>query len=97
MACPSKSPKLHPEKLNENKTSLRKEIMSDLIKVLAEKQKEMLRLIAPAVKRTITLQNLENSDSEPESVLPNTTSTPIKTKATTFKTTPLNSRNKHCF
>ena len=45
----------------------------------------MLKLIAPVVKNPVTLQNLENLD--------NTTSTPIKTKATTSKTTPVNSRN----
>ena len=55
----------------------------------------MLRLIAPAVKNPATVQNLENSASEPENVFLNTTSTPIKTKTTTSKTTPVNSRNKY--
>ena len=93
VAGPSKSPKVQPEKLDEIKTSLRKEIMSDLTKILAENQKEMLKLIAPAVKKPATVQNLKNSDSEPENLFPNTTSTPIKPKATTSKTTSVNSRN----
>ena len=40
---------------------------------------------------------MKNSDSEPEKVFPNTTSTPLKTKATTSKTTPVNSRNKNLY
>ena len=67
--------------------------MSDFTKILAENQKEMLKLIAPVGKKPVTLQNLENSDSEPENVFPNATSTPRKTKATTSKTTPVNRRN----
>ena len=93
VAGPSKSPKIQPEKLDEIKTSLRKEIMSDLTKTLAENQKEMLKLRARNVKKPLTLQNLENSDSESENILPNLTSTPIKTKASTSETTPINSRN----
>ena len=93
VAGPSKSPKIQPEKLDEIKTSLRKEILSHLTKSLAENQKEMLKLIAPVVKKPVPGQNLENSDSEPENVLPNTTSTPIKRKAATSKTTPVNSGN----
>ena len=61
---PSKSPKIQPEKLDEIKTSLREEVMSDLTEILAENQKEMLKLIAPVVKKPATVQNLENSDSE---------------------------------
>ena len=76
------------------KTSLRREIISDLTKILAENQKEMLKLIAPVVKNPTSVLNLENSDSEPENVLPNTTSTPIKTKVNTSKTTPVCGRNK---
>ena len=72
--------------------------MSDRSIILAENQKELLKLIAPVIKNPVTLQNLENSDSEPDNVLPNTASTPIKTRATTSKTTPMNSRNNcHCF
>ena len=53
----------------------------------------MLKQIAPASKKTVVSQDLVGSDSEPENVFPNTTSTPIKNKATTFKTTPVNTRN----
>ena len=37
----SKFPKIQAEKLDEIKTSLRKVVMSDLTKILAENQKEM--------------------------------------------------------
>ena len=94
-AGPSKSPKLQPERLDEIKTSLKKEIMSDLTKILADNQKGMLKLIAPAIKKVSTVQNLKSSDSESEGILPNTTSTPIRTKTTTSKTTPVNGRNTH--
>ena len=46
VAGPSKSPKIQTEKVDEIKTSLRKEIMSDLTKILAENQMELLKLIA---------------------------------------------------
>ena len=59
--------------------------MADLTKILAENQKQMLELITPAVRKTNVIQNLVNSDSEAEKILPNTTSTSIKTKATTSK------------
>ena len=39
VAGPSKTPRVEPENLEEVKTSLRKEIMSDLTKLLAENQK----------------------------------------------------------
>ena len=45
VAGPSKSPKIQAEKFDEIKTSLRKEIMSDLTKILAENKKKMLKLI----------------------------------------------------
>ena len=67
--------------------------MSDLTKILAENQNEILKLIAHVVIKPVILQNLENFDSEPENVSPNTTSTPVETKATTSKTTPVYSRN----
>ena len=56
VAGPSKSPKLQPEKLDEIKTSLGKEIKCDLPKILAISQKEMLKLISPAVKKTYIFQ-----------------------------------------
>ena len=83
VAGPSNSPKIQSEKLDEIKTSLRKEIMSDLTKILAENQMEMLNLIAPTIKKPITPQNTENCNSEHEKIQ-NTTSTPIKTKTTIF-------------
>ena len=51
VAGTSKSPRVLTENLKEIKSSLRKEIMSDLTKILAENQKEMLKLIAPTVKK----------------------------------------------
>ena len=64
VAGSSKSPRIQPENLDEIKTSLRRKIMPDLTKFLADNQKEMLKLIPPAVKKTPTVQNFENSDSE---------------------------------
>ena len=46
VAGTGKSPRVLTENLEEIKSSLRKEIMSDLTKILAENQKEMLKLIA---------------------------------------------------
>ena len=51
VAGPSKTLRVEPENLDEMKTSLRKEIMSDPTKILAEIQKEMLKLIAPLIKK----------------------------------------------
>ena len=90
---PSNSPKIQSEKLDEIKTFLRREIISELTKFLAQNQKENIKLIAPVVKNPTSVQNLENSDSESKNVLPNSTSTPSKTKVTTSKTTPVNSCN----
>ena len=92
VAGTSKSPRVLTENLEEIKSSLRKEIMSDPTKTLAENQKEMLKLIAPTVKKTITAT--EETDSESENIPENATSTPIKneTTATTRKITPVNSR-----
>ena len=42
VASSSIVPRIEPESLTEIKTSLRKEIMSDLTKILAENQKEIL-------------------------------------------------------
>ena len=50
-AGPSNSLRVEPENLEKIKTSLRQEIMSDLTKILAENQKEMLKLIAPLRKK----------------------------------------------
>ena len=76
------------------KTSLRKEIMSDLTKILAENQKEMLKLIVPLNKKQAVCSNIQDTDSEPENISVARTSTPVKKyTATSSKTTPNNSRN----
>ena len=94
VASSSKSPRMQPENLDEIKTSLRKEIMSDITKKLAENQKEMLKLKAPlSKKRPIHLED-RDTDSEPENISVARTSTSVKiTTATNSKTTPVNSRN----
>ena len=66
--------------------------MSDLTKILAEKQKEMLKLIAPAVEKPTIHQNVEDSDSKTENNHPTSTSTPIKSKETS-KITPISCCN----
>ena len=94
VAGTSKS-KISADNLEEIKLSLRKEIMSDLTKILAENQKEMLKLIAPTAKKQPAIRSAEESDSDPDNIPENVTSTPIrnKTTATASKTTPINSRN----
>ena len=96
VAGTSKSPKVSADNLEEIKLSLRKEIMSDLTKILAENQKEMLKLIAPTAKKQPAIRSAEESDSDPDNIPENVTSTPIrnKTTATASKTTPINSRNR---
>ena len=94
VASSSKIPRIEPENLAEIKTSLRKEIMSDLTKLLAENQKEKLKLIAPLNKKQTVYMSAQDSDSEPENVSVARTSTPVKIHtATNSKTTPVNSRN----
>ena len=99
VAVTSKFPRVLTENLEEIKSSLRKEIMSDLTKILAENQKEILKLIAPASRKQTVITASEETDSESENVPENATSTPIKIKtiATTHKLTPVNSRNNHHF
>ena len=90
----SKNPRLELGNLEEIKTTLRKEIMTDLTKILAENQKEMLKLIAPASMKRSVNPNLQDSDSDQENISVARTSTPVKTQtATSSKTTPNNSRN----
>ena len=90
----SKNPRLELENLEEMKTTLRKEIMTDLTKILAENQKEMLKLIAPTSKKRSVSLNIQDSDSDQENISVTRTSTPVKTRtATSSKTTPNNSRN----
>ena len=68
--------------------------MSDLTKILAENQKEMLKLIALLNKKQTVYMNAQDSDSEPENVSVARTFTPVKIHtATNSKTTPINSRN----
>ena len=94
VASSSKVPRVEPESLVEIKTSLRKEIMSDVTKILAENQKEMLKLIAPLNKKQTVRTDVQDSDSETENVSVTRTSTPVKIHtATSSKTTPVNSRN----
>ena len=94
IAGPSKNPRIEPENLEEIKTSLRREIMTDLTKILAENQKEIFKLIAPLSKKRSVSANVQESDSEHEDVPVARTSTPEKTNtATGSKTTPVNSRN----
>ena len=97
VAGSSKSPRVISENLEEIKSSLRKEIMSDLTKILAENQKEMLKLITAPVKKQTIIAATEETDSESENIPENATSTPIKNKttATNRKITPINSRNSH--
>ena len=94
IASSSKVVRTEPENLDEIKTSLRKGILADLTKILAENQKEMLKLVAPLNKKRPITANVQDSDSEPEDVSVSRTSIPVKTMtATSSKTTPVNSRN----
>ena len=68
--------------------------MSDLTKILAENQKEMLKLIAPLNRKQTVRTDVQDSDSQPENVSVTRTSTPVKVHtASNSKTTPVNSRN----
>ena len=83
IASSSKNPRLESENLEDIKTTLRKEIMSDLTKILAENQKEMLKLIAPLNKKQPVSLNTHDSDSDHENVSVARTSTPVKTNTAT--------------
>ena len=68
--------------------------MTDLTKMLAENQKETLKLIAPLNKKQPICPNVQDPDSEPENISVERTSTPVKINTVTIpKTTPVNSRN----
>ena len=70
--------------------------MTDLTKILAENQKEMLKVIALLNKKQPVCPNVQDSDSEPESISLARTSTPVKINTATIpKTTPNNSRNSN--
>ena len=79
----SKNLRIETENLEEIKTSLRKEIMTDLTKILVENQKEIFKLIAPLSKKRSICANIQESDSEPEDVPVARTSTPVKTNSAT--------------
>ena len=66
IAGPSKTLRIEPENLDEIKTTLRKEILSDLSKILAENQKEMLKLIAPLSRMRPVYTNDQDTDSDSE-------------------------------
>ena len=66
--------------------------MSDPAKMFAKNQKEMVKLIAPMSKKLPVHPNNQDAISESENVSVGRTSTPIKTNATSSKTTPSNSR-----
>ena len=67
--------------------------MSDLAKMLPENQNEILTLIAPLNKKYPVHLNDQDCDSELENIAVARTSTPVKTNATSSKTTPSKSRN----
>ena len=94
IAGPRKPPRVQPEKMEEMKTSLRKEIMSNLARILAENQREMMKLVAPKAKKPSARQNNQDTDSETENITVAQTSTPVKTNTATSKTTPMNSRSR---
>ena len=60
--------------------------MAELTKILTENQKQMLKLLTTAVRKTNVVQNLDNFDSETEDILPNTISTPKTLKRLPLKT-----------
>ena len=94
VAGSSKNPRIEHENLEAIKTSLRREILTDLTEILAENQKEMLKLIAPLNKKQSVCPNVQDSDSEPENISVAITSTPVKINTATIpKTTPVYSRN----
>ena len=53
IAGSSVSPRVQPETFEDVKTSSGKEILSDLAEMLAENQKEMMKLIVPMIKKII--------------------------------------------
>ena len=72
---------------------MRKDIISDQAKILAENQNEMMELIVPMAKKSSAHQNVQVSDSETQNISVARMSTPVKTNTATSKTTPINSRN----
>ena len=68
--------------------------MSDLAILLAENQKEIMKLVAPSAKKSSAYLNAQDSDSETENISVARTSTPVKTNTAATRTTPINSRTK---
>ena len=68
-------------------------MVTDLTKILAENQTQIVKLIDRNVKKRQIPLHLEGSDSETENTQPASISTLIKSKATTSKNTPVTSRN----
>ena len=67
--------------------------MSDQAKIVAENQKEVMKLIEPMAKKSSAHQNVQDSDSETENNSVARTFTPVKTNTATSKTTPINIGN----
>ena len=81
-----KSPKIRAENIDEVKTSLKSEIMADLAKILAENQQEMLKMIAPIVKKKPLRELISDSESDEENISPVLpASTPLKSGKTKTK------------
>ena len=94
VASSSKVPRVEPESLVEMKNISKKKLMSDLTKILAENQKEMLKLVAPLNRKQTVRTEVQDTDSESKNVSVTRKSTPVKVHtATSSKTTPVNSRN----
>ena len=68
IAGPSESPRVHPENLEEIKSSLKKEVMAVLAKILAENQKKTMKHVVPIAKQSSVHQNAKNFDSETENI-----------------------------
>ena len=69
--------------------------MSDLAKLLAEKQKETMRVVVPSDKNLSAHLKAQDSDFETENISVARMSTPVKTNTAAPKTTPINSRNRN--
>ena len=71
--------------------------MSDLAKMFAENEKEMMKLVAPIAKQSSAHQNAQGFDSETENISVARTFTPVQTNTAISTTTPVNSRNSYLF
>ena len=83
-----KSPKLRTENVDEIKTSLKSGILADLAKILAENQQELLKMIAPIVKKKPLRELISDSESDGENISPVLpASTPLKSGKNKNQTT----------